>query len=270
VFSRCTITGGDGIDANPPYSVAGNGGRGVDAYRSRVVLEQCVLNGGQAGDYNEKANPGPGGDGGAGISGYSCQFLAEGCTITGGDGGDGTDGNFNLGYRGGDAIELSGGTGLEVRLRDDTLTGGQPGQDDNGNPGNPGLSVDAPGGVVFNYAGTARAWSVDGPTRDGGNARFTYQGDAGDRLALLVSLAPAHVPLGAKGDWLVGPLGLAPVYLGKVTDPAGALTLDVSVGPLGLGPGQGFVLFEQVLVLDPTGELLLGSPTGHAIVDDTY
>jgi hypothetical protein len=295
----CTIRGRDG----DYFTGSIVGGTAVTSSGGRLVLKDCVLEGGRGSDNQNFAfvNAQPGGNGlhvfgtatiaihggtvtaGAGgddvdgfghgsiggvglLANFGAKLLLAGCTMTGGDGGSsGNPGSFGpFSYAGGDAVSIANDTSLD--LLDATLVGGAPGQDGGGLFGTPGDPLESSlGNVVVQFPGAYRGLGFSAPAPEGGMLTLSFDGAAGDLVGLFVSATPTALP-GPQGLFHLGAPVLGPFTLGPV-GPSGTLALPFGVPDFGFGPDDAVTLYAQALVKPAGDAKLLSSPTTALLTD---
>lgn len=191
------------------------------------------------------------GNGGDALNLEGCTLYASGSTLLGGDGGSGVPGGCYDGGNAGDGIQFD--AACTVRLLDTTTAAGVPGQPSpscGAAAGNPGQDLNGPAGIVTQLAGDARSLDVGSPVVEGTSVPFTFTGQAGDTVLLVIGLEPdlgTYYPAFGvvqlvEAPWVLLPMG---------TIPAGGV-LQANLPIPQLLPG---VLFQRL----PGQALMVGS-----------
>jgi hypothetical protein len=263
---RCTLTGGRGAAVFFTGS-AGNGGNGIFARNSNVLLEACAVTGGRGGGY-DLGEFLPGRAGGHGIETPGSLLVLVGGSVTGGRG-EGPDcdpfSGCGQGGPGGDGLHITNGTAV-VELRGATLAGGAGGAIADQEP-NPGVPLSNPdGSVVLDLPAPPRAFAASSPVRDGEDLVLTFDGEPGDGPALLFfSLEPGWIGLLARqGVFALGFPLLLPVPLPVTLDAQGDAIVSLTMPALGV---PGLPLFMQAAFVSPSDGGLLASPSATTVID---
>lgn len=213
---------------------------------------------------DEFANQGP--DGGSALVVVDSEVLAGGSTFSGGKGQDGvgTDIVCGDGGQGGAGVRVDSGTFEHL---DSVFVGGS-----GGFPGRPGCGSGGPGppisGTAFDLSTALRTLEAASPVRAGSSGQIHIETLPGELPILLTSARPSTTRAGSLffGNLLVE---LVPTIVVLNTAPSGSVTLDVPWPPLPPGVSS-LEFFSQLLVLDPSGNAILGSGSVLHVVDPTF
>lgn len=272
-FLDCNLVGG-----NFGLYPSANGGNGLDATNSEVVMYTCKSSGGKGGNGYEfgsytDVNGGPGGHG-AVVSGGS--LIASGCKFMGGKGGNGKW-NTQLDQKapGGD-----GGHGLFLNTNypgafvvDCSFTGGAVGL--NGGPWNgvqpkPGLPTKIQTGVIQYSYEVARSYSATSPVRETKKSLLSFDCKPGEIVSILYSSdqdVETWLPL-FHGSLLLMPRESSVMQLGAVPTGTAEFTFTMPTLPPTI---QGSVIYTQALFTDVYGlNLVIGPASAITILDSSY
>lgn len=255
---HCTLEAGDGAGSFGGYE-ANRGGNGLTAQDANVAVHVCTVLGGKGGDHDIDGD-GLEGYAGHGVVLFGASVLAlHGSEVVGGDAGWGR------------FVCLDGGHGLWVtplshaQVLDSVLTAGQPDCSTGG--GSPGedLRVET-GGSAQLLSGSARSHDAPTPTVGGVGSSFTFHGEPGDAMYLLLSwdtdfvLAP-----GLNGALLLAtPLAMPRRFVG-VVPASGSLSVTLTAPPP--APGEEAYVFEtQAMAQDPSGQVWLATPSTWVVL----
>lgn len=259
-FVHSTIRGGTGwSDTELVASKGGDGGHGLIAQGTALVLYDCSVIGGQGGyvDSNE------GGKGGDGARVLDFGVFAAGSRIRGANGGNTTSAGSGFpgsGGNGGDGLRVE--AAAQAQLLDNLLTAGAEGSGSAGGAaGQPG-SMTTGGGVFHFFDGSARSFALSATVSgDKSTPSLTIQGDPGDEARVFRSNLPGWKSLTPMqpGVFLVRWPALSPVSPSGIVPASGTLTVPFPLAEL---PASvlAHVNYGQGFVYDPFGDFTLGSP----------
>jgi len=251
-MTRCTITGGTGIDGTTALFCGGSPGEAAAVVNgATVAFYDCTIKGGTGGNEDQQlGGPRPAGDG-LQIGDGAVVTLA-GTSVAGGDAA--FPGPF---------VQSEAGDGLDidapatVRSFASTFAAGE---------GLDAVAVDDPDGVLESVDGEARSLAVPSPLRDGEAALATFDGVPDDAVALFLSVHGGMLPLALpKGALALGVPIIGPFALGAIPSPAGALEVPFVAPPPAVGEALPFLM--QATFTSDAGTTTLGSPTSLAIVE---
>ncbi|QDU65189.1 hypothetical protein [Engelhardtia mirabilis] len=258
----CTFVGN--VGAIPTVST---GGAGLVVENSSVqVYGGSVQAGGGWNQSAFSADNISGGQGGQGLVAVGSFVLLDGAVVLGGNGGIGADAGFFLtnctaGGDGGTALVANAST---VVRRAVTLAGGAGGAGGasgatNCADGQAGASEDLTLVQRTDLAGISHTIEVSpNPVREGQSATVTFDGQPGDLVLLLISPAPAGLYLPSLGGSLLVGSPLFQLAGFGATPASGQLVVPFTLSSF--GPGIEVIgLYEQPLVLTVGGQLVLGS-----------
>jgi hypothetical protein len=269
-FTRCTCTGGYGMDN---YEDAGSptpGGTGLHVEYSCVTLYDCLLKGG-GGGWDDADNNGA--DGGNGCYLRECDLFASGCTFQGGRGGNsGWDVHYDLwGGDGGDGLYCHG-IHDKVILLDCTCVGGEGGGGFpyDGSPGHPWYVYSGGMSTLTELVGRAQHFEMPAVVRELEKVDLLFQGSPDAQIYLFLSPGPGSLYLHSMlGQWLLAfsPL-LQHIPLGTLSG-FGTLTVPATIPDM--GPGfDGVNIYLQPVIAEDSGQLILGPPCTLVVVGDQY
>lgn len=265
-FVRCMLQGGAGPDGPGPVSQGYDGGDGLHAESSRVLIQDGRATGGNAGGGD---GGGIGGDG-AWLTGSSQVGSFNGALIIGGAGGSDWYAFFGPGKGGAGLRIVDGAAG---RSRDTTFKGGLGGGNGFGAPpgaGQPGLPIDNDSGTTyFGFLGLARDLSIVSHGWSGGELTARVRAQPGDELWLLDHAQTTWTfvfPL--AGVWTLPAPYLRPLVSQDVVPASGELELTVELPTL--TPGQASLRrYMQAFVLSAAGVPHTTAPHAVATLDCT-
>jgi PKD repeat protein len=259
---RCFVSGGFGADLNDEKFdlFATSGGSGAQIIASTVAAFDCRFSGAGGGSVFDTVPSGAGSGGSGVIDGGSTLHLS-GCTVAGGDGGSG-DCNFSQCGSGGGGGHGVSGSGTAVTLRANSYAPGLGGQ---GGDGAPAADGQAFGAGAVQFPGEYRNFWSDSPVFEGDAFNVYAQPVPGDVEIILTSLTPLHFPVDPYQGVLLISL---PSFVSIALSGSGQLLTIPVVAPE-LPPEIGSVnIYLQAVVLDLSGQLLLGPPSVLTLIDD--
>ncbi len=263
VLTRCTAIGGDGEDNDHPFCFdwGGDGGAGLYAEDSGVVLYDCTFRGGTGG------TSGYGGGGGVGVLLRTSQAFVSGGSIEGGQGGDSKD-IIPLCGDGGVGLWVSPGS--SARILDVAIQGGEMGHHCclEGKCSD-GLPI-AGDGDVFDYLTDARGLQSRLAVREGMLTALLFAGNPGDLVFLAYSTEPGFRSMDAwSGVLLVGSpasLGFSP--LGTI-DANGNLVVAFRAPDLA-PTEESRMLHLQSIFMDSSSKRVLSSGAPMLVLDSAF
>jgi len=207
-------------------------------------------------------------DGTPALYALQSSVTLSGCALTGGAGLDGSASQC-LGGSGGPAALLQNRVALVAQ--DSLFTGGPGGLGTCGD-GAPGESVKLdtqyPPSTLASSDTPARTLAASSPVRDDELLQTTFQGEAGDRVWLVYSLATgaSRFPT-VEGTLLLSPAH-ASLFMGSIA--GSPLVRTFPVPDLGVGV-EALRIFAQPLFMNHArGELVLGTPQALTVLDDAF
>lgn len=271
-LSRCLVTGGEGVGG---FSGFGAGyGHGLNVVDSQVYVHDSKIRGND-GDFGDEV----GGWGGHGIFSTGSTVYVSDSTLRGGRGGDADSdldpfgGGVSCGLPGfgGDGLHLHGIDPGEAHVLDTEFFPGAGGHGDEteGCPDSgPGTDVSAPAGAVTFLAGTARAFRLGSPVREGESTSLTFDGEPGDLVFVFASVSPFDLYLEALHGPLLVALPLTVVSFGAL-DPTGLLQVSVPAPNLAASL-ESVELFLQSVFVDGAASIYLGPHASLLTVDSAF
>jgi hypothetical protein len=260
-FHACTISGGvgatltdDGFELNPS-----SGGDGLTLRSSTVVMQGCILKGGDGGHGFDGGESG--GSGGHALENKTAVLTLEDCRLSGGDYGSGDCSVSGCGSAGGAGTGLlSSFAAASTTLRASALAGGKK------STGGQNVGMIVLAGVVGDYAAAANPFTVTSPVREQGEITLAAGGKPGDALFLWMALAPGSLVKPAfQGSLLIGP-PIVLVHLPMGVVPADGPAIVTSIIPeLGVDTLTAWLQ----LVVSRNGETLLGPWASVTLLDES-
>ena len=272
VFTRCTLSGGDGADLWEEDWDAwpAAGGDGLTADDSAVFLYDCTLSGADAGSIHDTLSY-TGTTGGDGTHLETGFLFASGCVFTGGDGGGADEDSWYGCGNGGDAghgLHLAWG-GPAAWLMESQTAGGTGGSKGGWgcSDGADGSSIHVDSGAFTSLAGEALHLTADSPVREGAVMSVGASGPPGWSGFAFVSLGQDPLWAAAPQVALLPSLSGFPVPLGLVPA-SGQITAGVPIPEL--GPGiEAVSVYIQTVFIGPAS-WTLGAPSAVTLLDQTF
>jgi hypothetical protein len=253
VLVRCEATGSPGLDAGVGWTGATGGGGGL-LFAGMAAAVEGTFTGGAGGDGPVVAPVGA--DGGHGVAFPFGIVDVMGCTLRGGDEGAGNDASVKPGA----GLWTTAG---QPALRDvDAEAGAVVGS------GTPVADVVSTKPVTLFPAAT-RGLAMPGVVREGEVATLAVHGQPGDDVFAHLSAGASVLSFPSKQGALVLASTLpAPLFLGRILDPAGTLEIPITMPALPAG-FDGFVLYMQAFMRPAGGGLVTGSGSACVWLDAT-
>jgi hypothetical protein len=238
---------------------------------SHVAVESCVVKGAKGAPgttcTGTQATPGS-----AAVAMYGGFLFCSGSTLAGGDGGGGGScAHADCGQDGGHGLSMKPSlTDPVVVILDSTVEGGAGGPSGIacGIDGADGKAVDVLAGNVTPLAGRAAPLQASSPVREGGTLTVTAGGIAGSLVWLGIGAVPYfdYEPAFAGVVAALGPHFVA--LLGTIPS-AGSLSTAFHI--LHLPPGvESIAFYGQIMLLEPSGDVRLGSPSAVTLLDAAF
>lgn len=285
VLSRLDVHAGGGtIEGFVPW--IWNAQRGLDVRNSTVVATQCSIEGGIGGTkYKQDGKPGE-----PAVRAESSTVVLQSCTLLGGGGGDGWhDPSFEPwisdGGDGAPAVHALSGSIVRLFGAGEEVLGGDGGDPDIGTPGDwaPNVQLDD-SDLLWSGVSFPLGWLVtepiggngthsevvpavpvlaaSGDAQLGGSVTLELVGEPGAPFLLLASLAPAHVPVGAKPMPLVLGGSLLPLFSAALDGSGGFV---IPLGVPALSTLQGLPVHLQPFVKPAGGPSALGAAASFVL-----
>jgi hypothetical protein len=283
VFARGNFQGSPGA-AVSTSGAWNSGGEGLTVLGGKVAAYDCSFHGGRGLDgFDSGATTYNAGYGGTGVLVHAAgQFFASGCSITAGDGGTGVPAACS-GTTHGAGPGGSSGVGLSVEPQSPssvawslgcTIASGLAGAGGDGSacgvPSGPagGTSAAYVGDITF-LQPTSRRLVAPTHERELHTIVLTVEGVPGDLAALQISSLPVwQLNLARNGVRTIDPSASRRFLLGTIPA-SGTLQVNLPIGDLGPGV-DALNRYLQLVCLDSSGQMALGSPAALVLLDQQY
>lgn len=248
-FVRCTLTGGAGFDEIPGSKFGNRGGPALFASNASMVLHDCILTGGRAGDgENFTGNPTSAGQGALVLDnpGKHSVLLLSGCTVNGG-----AECNGPVAGVSGDGLECDDAL-ANLSVRDSSFAAGAV-----VGIGASGLPIDVTG-PLETFPEPAKGLELPPLLGSGESGVIRVAGEQGDAVLLLVSAGPGYHNAQFKQGVLSVDLAslVRPIPLAVLSDPSGEL--DIPFHMPALPAGIDHLLLVMQAAFTQGGVLTLG------------
>lgn len=265
-LTNLTVEGGSAYSPSTSGfgSYAEGGGTGVHIQSSKIVVQRCIVSGGEGGSWT---NDGNAGDGGTGLLAASqVELVLVHALISGGAGGDSGDGIGPFCAVGGNALEI-GNFQCDARGQSLSLVPGEGGTHVFfGNTCSPGSPLVGPMTI---WNGNARSMITPSLVRAGEQVLTTAHGQPGDLVWRWVSTS-SHWERRATwhGTLLIQPSSPNLAQLLGSVPGDGSLEIDDSWRlPNGM---EGLTIHTQALFCSSTGRRSLSNTTAITVLDPAF